>query len=119
MVIQKTINNLKDKPQDERKAVAGGIALSVMVILIVGWAFLFFKNIQQEGQLQDLNSSIPEEFNFSSVRDAQEELLEGLSGIDELRTVREQLGGSNGGATVQENFEASETDQFGQPGASE
>ena len=51
MVIQKAIDNLKDKPKDDRKAVAGGIAIAVVVILFFGWAFIFFKNIQRGAQL--------------------------------------------------------------------
>jgi hypothetical protein len=117
MVIQKAIMDLKGKPQEDRKAVAGGIALGVVAVLIVAWAFFFFQNMRS-GQFQDFESTIPDEFNFSSVQEAQKELMEGFSGLDELRAVREQLGGNGENAAVQEEYEASETDQFGQPSGS-
>lgn len=48
MVIQKTVNNLKDRPKDERQAVAIGTAGAVVIILIIGWAFIFLKSLRQE-----------------------------------------------------------------------
>ncbi|QQG37746.1 MAG: hypothetical protein HYS26_03930 [Candidatus Kaiserbacteria bacterium] len=93
MVIEKTINNLKEKPKDERKAVAGGIAIAVVIILFIGWAFLFLKKIQRGGVEADLTSGAQSEFNFSSVREAQERLLGDFSSESandaELRTIRE------------------------------
>lgn len=117
MVIQKAIDNLKEKPKDERKAVAGGVAIAVVALLFIGWAFVFFKNIQRGGQLGELGGGAQDEFNFSSVREAQQELMQGLSGIDELKTVREQSAEQYQPA-AQENYQESATDQFGLPNTS-
>lgn len=117
MVIQKTIDNLKEKPKDERKVVAGGIAIMIMTILFIGWVFLFFKKIQHGGDLQ-LGGGAQEEFNFSSVREAQRELMEGFSVFDELRAVREQSA-ERYQLPVQEDSELSETDPFGLPSTSD
>ena len=46
MVVQKAINNLRERPKEERSAVAGGIAVAVVIILFLAWAILFFKRIQ-------------------------------------------------------------------------
>src|SRR3989344_7682752 len=119
MVIQKAIDNLKDKPKDDRKAVAGGVAIVVVVVLFLGWAFIFFKNIQRGAQLQQLGGGAQDEFNFSSVREAQEELMQGFSDFDELRNVREESAQGSQPAAVQEDYQASETDQFGQPNTSD
>lgn len=58
MVVQKTINNLKDRPKDERQVVAIGFAGTVVLVLIVAWAFFFLKSLRQEqaasGQIYDI-----------------------------------------------------------------
>lgn len=85
MVVQKTIDNLKDRPKDERKVVAGGIAITVIVVLLIGWAILFFKRIQSGSQEVNFESGVQDEFNFSSTRDAQSAIEnqggEDLSGL--------------------------------------
>lgn len=120
MVIQKTINNLKDKPKDERKAVAGGIAIAVVAILFIGWTFFFFKSIQRGTQLQQLDGGAASEFYSTTVQEAQQQLMEGFSDFDELRALREQYGNQSEPASVQqEAYQYSETDQFGRPNASD
>lgn len=57
MVFQQTIENLRERPHDERRAVAGGIAIGVVVILFLGWAFIF---------LHDLNS--PKDYSAPPVQ---------------------------------------------------
>lgn len=93
MVLQKAVDNLKDKPKDDRKAVAGGIAVAVVAVLFFGWAFLFLKKLQNTS-IQGFDEGAQSEFNFSSVRDAQRELLENYSGQSandaELRAIRDQ-----------------------------
>ncbi len=71
MVLQKTVDNLKERSKDERQVVAGGIAVTIIVILFVGWAVLFFKRIQAGSQQVNFDSGAQEEFNFSATRDAQ------------------------------------------------
>lgn len=90
MVVQKTIDNLKERPKDEKTAVAGGIAITVVLILFIGWGFLFIKKIQKGGELRDLGSGAQEEFNFSSVKEAQKQLQDNFQyTADELRKIRE------------------------------
>lgn len=91
MAVQKTIDNLKERPKDERKAVATGIAAAVVLILFIGWAFLFFKKIQRNGaEFQQIGTSAQEEFNFDSVRDAQEAILRDYQDASgELRQARD------------------------------
>ena len=56
MVVQKVINNLKDGPKEDKIAVASGIAIAVVVILLVAWAIFFFPNIQEGGQQVNLSN---------------------------------------------------------------
>lgn len=118
MVIQKTINNLKDKPNDDKKVVAGGIAIAVVIALFLGWAFFFFKKIQRGEVAPNLGGGAQSEFDFSSVREAQQQLLQDVSAIDELRNVRDQSV-EQSSAPFQESYEQSETDAFGSPNSSE
>lgn len=74
MVVQKTIDNLKERPQDERKVVAGGIAVTVVAVLLIGWAIMFFRGITNGTQDVNFDSGAQEEFNFSSVREAQSQI---------------------------------------------
>ncbi len=45
MVIQRTIENLKERPREERRAVASMIALSVIGVLLLVWAISFLFRI--------------------------------------------------------------------------
>lgn len=46
MVLQKAVDNMKGRPQDERKAVAGGIAVMVVAVLVVVWSILFLRGLR-------------------------------------------------------------------------
>lgn len=72
--MQQTIDNLKDRPKDERKVIAGGIAITVVVVLLVAWGVMFFKGIQTGSQEVNFDSGAQEEFNFSATREAQEQI---------------------------------------------
>jgi len=72
VVLDKAVDNLKERSKDERQVVAGGVAVTVVVILLIGWAVLFFKRIQAGSQQVNFESGAQEEFNFSSTREAQE-----------------------------------------------
>lgn len=89
MVVQKTINNLKERPEEDKKVIAGGIAIAVVTILLVGWFFLFLKKIQSGEQKLELGGGIPSEFNFTSLEEIQNQ-LQGYSDTDrELREIRD------------------------------
>lgn len=53
---QETVENLKNRPRDERKYIAGVLAVAVVVILFLVWAALFFKKIQGGGADVDLSA---------------------------------------------------------------
>lgn len=118
MVVQKTIDNLKDRPQDERKAVAGGIAIAVVAILFIGWSILFFKKIVSGEQQVNFDSGAQEEFNFTSVRDAQNAIQTGnTGGSSDLRQIRDDAASQQIQGTVELQTMPTQggTDQFGNP----
>jgi hypothetical protein len=55
MVIQRTIESLKERPHEERRAVALSISIGVMAVLFIGWSVFFFRtqNIAQVQQVPD------------------------------------------------------------------
>lgn len=83
MVVQKTINNLKERPKDERKVVAGGIAITVVVVLLLGWAVMFFKRIQSGSQKVNLDSGAQDQFNFTTTKQAQQAIQQQAQNPDQ------------------------------------
>ena len=95
MVVQKAINNLKEGPRDDKVAVASGIAIAVVVILLAGWAIFFFRSIQRGTQEVNLSGGAQDQFNFSGVREAQEQLQQTYSNTtEELRKIRDDAAAS-------------------------
>ncbi len=51
MVVQKTLDNLKERPKEDKQAVALGAAGTVVLILLIGWAFLFFRSLGTQNNM--------------------------------------------------------------------
>lgn len=49
--MQQVVEDLKGRPNDEKKAVAGSVAIFVVTILFIGWGFFFFKKIAGGGEV--------------------------------------------------------------------
>jgi len=56
MVLQRTIENLRERPKREREAVAFWIAVAVVAILLLGWCVYFFRSLGPTN-LQPLNEA--------------------------------------------------------------
>jgi len=56
-----TVNNLKNRPNEDKRAVAIGSAGAVVIVLIIGWAFIFLKNLRQEQVVSGQAFEIPPE----------------------------------------------------------
>ncbi len=121
MAVQKTLDNLKQGPKEDKVAVAGGIAITVVVVLLVAWGILFFRSIQKGSTSVDLSGGAQDEFNFTSVKEAQQKLQETFSNTtEELRQIRDDAAATQmqfqQQADVQE-MQGDGTSQF-DPGAS-
>ena len=57
MVFQKTIRELKNRPQHERAAVARVIAIGIAAVLFIGWAYFFFSNLHLAAPVAAVNDA--------------------------------------------------------------
>jgi len=69
MVVQQKLNDLKGRPHEDKKAVASGIAIVVVIVLIIGWGFLFLRNLRNTELPSLENTAIPtDQFNMNLIR---------------------------------------------------
>ena len=52
MVLDRHIEKLKERPHHERRAVALTIAIGVVIVLFVAWAFIFFTEMHANEPIQ-------------------------------------------------------------------
>ena len=64
--MQSAIDKLKEKPKEQKTAVAGGIATAVVAILLIGWGFFYLKKVLSEQPVDEYTGS---PYDFSSLRD--------------------------------------------------
>lgn len=74
MVTESPLEHLRDKPKEEKSAVAGGIAIAVIVVLVLGWAIMFVRRVQNSSQQLQVSTSTSGDFNPTSAEDAQRQL---------------------------------------------
>jgi len=89
--MKKAIEDLKGKPKEERAAVAGSIAVMVVVLLLVGWGFFFLKKITSGAPVETAWGPQNDIVNFSNVQEA----ADSFSGVyfdatEELRRIRDE-----------------------------
>jgi len=117
MAVQEAIDKLKNEGSKEDKvAVAGSIAVFVVLVLLILWGIFFFRKIQRGTQHVDLKAGAQDEFNFKSVKDAQQRLQEEYSSsTGELIEIRNQsaAGQTHVQETMQQQTGGSDGNQFG------
>jgi hypothetical protein len=78
---------------DEKKVVAGGIAVATVVVLFIAWAVIFLHRIQNGSQELQLGGVV-DKFNITSVKDAQQKLQDSYNNPNQdLQDLRNQTEG--------------------------
>ena len=74
MVLKGAVDSLKDRPHDEKKVVATSIAVTLVIILFVGWGFLFLRKIQKGALTPTLQgTAVPlDQFNPALLKQAEQ-----------------------------------------------
>lgn len=104
MVVQEKFNQLKDASHDEKKVVAGSVAIFVVIVLIIAWGFFFLRKIQRTNLPSLENTTIPtDQFNLDQLRAAQNAYGNSYSPTDDIRNLRDsaaenQVGSGASGA---------------------
>ena len=114
MVLKKAVNNLKQGPKEDKVAVASGIAISVVVVLLVAWAIFFFRGLARGSHTIQLGGGVQDEFNFTSVKEAQQALQQDLSNPSNTPP---NSSGPVQTEPVQMETAGQQLDQFGTPGS--
>ncbi len=89
--MKETIDKLKERPKDERTAVAGGVAALVALLLLVGWGFFFLKRIVRGESVPTTWGVRSDIINTPTLRGAADEFEEQFySAAEELKLLRDQ-----------------------------
>lgn len=89
--MKETIDKLKERPKDERTAVAGGVAALVALLLLVGWGFFFLKRIVRGESVPTTWGVQSDIVNSPTLRGATSEFEEQFyNATEELRLLRDQ-----------------------------
>ena len=65
--MQSTIDKLKEKPKEQKNAVAGGVAVTVVAVLLIGWGFFYLKKVLGERPPADVSTTST--IDFGAIRD--------------------------------------------------
>lgn len=117
MAVQDKFNSLKEGPKEDKVAVASGIAVSVVVVLLAAWAIYFFRNIQSGAQQTNLRGAA-DQFLPSATTEAQQQLQQQFgSTTKELQDLQTQSQTGSAQMQTQPMQIQGDTsgDQFGTP----
>ncbi|PIR83709.1 hypothetical protein COU18_03480 [Candidatus Kaiserbacteria bacterium CG10_big_fil_rev_8_21_14_0_10_51_14] len=93
MVVQKVLSNLKNVKngtKEDKVAVASGVAIAVVAVLLVGWAIFFFRGIQKGDQTFQTAGSAQSQFNLEGIKEAQQQLQDAYSNtVNGFRDMKE------------------------------
>lgn len=78
MILQNTISNLRERSPDERKTIAGIVAIGVVTVLFIGWAFIYFHKIQNRSIEVPITAKEDAENLTASANDAWQNLVSGF-----------------------------------------
>ena len=118
MASQSPLENLHGgkQEQDKKTVIAEAGAIGVVIILFICWAIYFFHKIENGGVKVNLNSGAQDQFNFTNVRDAQQQLQQNYGNVNQdlqdLRNQQQDSGGAVQQAVVQQDVSGQGGTQF-------
>ena len=116
MALDKAVDSLKKGSKEDKVAIASGISITVVVMLLVGWAILFFHKIQNGTQQVQLSGGVQDQFNFTSVKEAQQQLQDTYNNVNQdLQDLRNQAVSNGQSAQPTPQPAEDSTDQFTNP----
>jgi len=124
--MKKAMDDLKGRPKEERTATAGAVAMAIMALLFIGWAFFFLQKLSRGVPVETEWGPRQDVIDFSNLRSAQESFSNVyFDATEELRKIRdeaasrqrdalqaEQNSGASGGNSF--DFEDGSGSGFGQ-----
>lgn len=114
MVVQEKLNQLKGAPHEDKKVVAGGIAVFVVVVLIIAWGFFFLRKIQRTDLPSLENTTVPtDQFNLDLLRDSQNAYTDSYQPSDDIRNLRDSAAENEVGTEA--SMEASPAESSQEP----
>lgn len=89
--MKQALDNLKERPKDEKTAVAGGVAVVIMIVLFIGWGFYFFKKIAAGGEVNTPFGVREDVVKGATIDRAAIDFLDSYNAsVDEFRAIRDQ-----------------------------
>lgn len=90
--MKQVVEDLKGRPKDEKQAVAGGIAITIAVLLFVIWGFFFFKKIARGGEVNIPFGGVQRDVvQGASLNQVTDDFLRSYNDASaELRAIRDQ-----------------------------
>jgi hypothetical protein len=89
--MKKTIDDLKVKPKEERTAVAGSIAVMVVVLLLVGWGFVFLKKLSSGAPVETPWGPQNDVIDFGNLQEAADSFSQTyFNASEELKRIRDE-----------------------------
>jgi hypothetical protein len=122
MAIQEAVKNLKENgSKDDKVAVASGIAVSVVVVLLGAWAIYFLHSLASNSQKIQLGGGAADRLNMTDVQQAQQQLQQQFgSTTEDMQTIYQQssTGDYQTSGAVQMQTQGDTGNQFGPPDSS-
>jgi len=89
--VKEKIDTFKKRPESERTAVAGGLAVGIMVVLLLAWGFVFFKKLARGAPIETEWGPRTDVVDFTNLKEASDSFSDSYySATDELRRIRDE-----------------------------
>ncbi len=112
MVVQQKIDQLKGASHEEKRAVASGVAVSVVIVLIIAWGFLFMRKIRNTPVPSLENGTVPiDQFDMRLIQNGGQDTS--ASPDDDIRALRDSAAQSQSASYAPPSTSVDTSGQFG------